>query len=167
MFDSHGAEPDSEWFEVTNVASSPRSLGGLTLTDGVGHSHLVSGTVVVAPRARVILVRNRATALAAGVPEAAIAYEYGTGLSVAAGILLSNNAAGAISLSDGQQVIHAVPYGTWLRSANASAGATFQMRASAMGAASGLSEFSAWCVASTRWASGPERGTPGAASNCM
>jgi hypothetical protein len=114
MFDPTGPEPASEWIEIWNGKSSARSLAGLTLRDGAGRTHLIAGAmgeVAVAPNRYVVLVRDRAAALASGVPAEAIVYEYGTGLTSSEGIQLANGASGAIALFDGDTEISGIAYG--------------------------------------------------------
>lgn len=114
MFDPTGPEPASEWFELWNGKSSARSLAGLTLRDGAGRTHVIAGgtgAVAVPPGRYVVLVRDRAAAIAGGVPADAIVYEYGAGLTSSEGIQLANGASGAIALFDGEAEITGVAYG--------------------------------------------------------
>jgi hypothetical protein len=115
MFDPTGPEPASEWIEIWNGKSSARSLAGLTLRDGAGRTHLIAGAmgeVAVAPDRYVVLVRDRAAAIASGVPADAIVYEYGAGLTSSEGIQLANGASGAIAVFDGESEITSVAYGS-------------------------------------------------------
>lgn len=103
MFDPTGPEPASEWFELYNGRLAARSLAGLRLKDGAGRTHVIAGeagAVAVAPGAYGVLVRDRAVAIASGVPESAIVYEYGAGLGPGEGIQLANGTSGAITLLD-------------------------------------------------------------------
>lgn len=116
MYDPTGPEPASEWLEVWNGKSSARSLAGLTLRDGAGRTHVIAGdmgSVAVAPNAYVVLVRDRAAAIAGGVPESTILYEYGAKLSSSEGIQLANGGSGAIALFDGESEITSVAYGSY------------------------------------------------------
>ena len=101
MYDPIGSEPESEWIEIHNRASSARTLTGLTIVDGGNRTHVIGKTVTVAPGAYVVLARSTASAISAKVPAAAIVYEYGAGVSSGAGIQLANGASGGVSLRDG------------------------------------------------------------------
>ena len=114
MFDPTGPEPASEWFEIWNGKASARSLAGLTLRDGAGRTHVIVGAmgeVAVPPDRYVVLARDRAAAVAGGVPAETIVYEYGTNLTSSEGIQLANGASGAIALFDGDAEISSIAYG--------------------------------------------------------
>ena len=62
MYDASGAEPDGEWFELYNKASSARSLAGLTLVDGGNRTHTIkSGTEIVDRALRFIALPREAS----------------------------------------------------------------------------------------------------------
>jgi hypothetical protein len=160
MYDPLGTEPDTEWVELFNPGATPRSLSGLTLADTGGRTHVLAPGVVLAPRTYAVLARNRAAAVAAKVPSAAVLYEYGAGLPSTAGVLLVNGATGGVSLADGSVVITSSSYGGWFTQ---SGGSSVQLRVldGALGA-----QKSSWCLSLNAWAIGADKGTPGAASDC-
>ncbi len=160
MYNPSGPEPKSEWFEVRNVATAPRDLGGLTIADGAGRTHVIAANTVVAPGAYVLFVRDRATALAQKVPSAAIDYEYGTGMADTAGIVLLNGSTGAVSIHDGSTTIAQAPYGGWFAQPG---GLSVQLKV--LDYAKSASQ-SSWCLSPSAWTTGADRGTPGAASDC-
>lgn len=125
MFDPAGAEPEGEWFEITNVASVPVDLRGVVIRDGAARSHSVVGSVIVAPGAFVVFARSTSASVAVGVPASVIGYEYGRGLSASAGVILSNGATGAVSLEYGGATLTTVAYGTF---GIAGAGASLSVR---------------------------------------
>jgi len=153
-------EPASEWIEVYSKATSPRSLGGLTLKDGGGRTHTIAAGLTIAPGAYVILARDKTAAIAAKVPAAAIVYEYGTGLPDNAGIVLANGSTGGLSLLDGTTTLVSVPYGPWF---SQSGGSSLELKA-----LDALQESAStgWCLALNTWTTGSEKGTPGAANDC-
>lgn len=106
-----------------------------------------------------MLVRSFATAL---VPAESIVYEYGKGLADSAGIQLANSASGAVSIEDGGTVLAQADYGGWFPS---SPGASIQLRGGSLSFAAGV-DAASWCVSTTAWRSGSEKGTPGAGSAC-
>ncbi|MDB4941127.1 MAG: Hemolysin-type calcium-binding region [Labilithrix sp.] len=159
MFDPTGAEPASEWIELHSLATSARSLGGLTLKDGAGRVHVIAGALTIAPNAWVVLARSRTTATGLQVPAAAIVYEYGAGLGDGAGIQLANGATGAISILNGATVIASAPYGGWFTGS----GASVQLKVLTSSAAGSKAS---WCASSTAWAAGADLGTPGAPNDC-
>lgn len=160
MYDSAGAEPDGEWFELHNTASSTRSLAGLTLVDGANRTHVIKSGTTIAAGAYVVFVRNRSVSTTANVAGAASAYEYGAGLTSSAGIQLANGDTGALSLKDGATAIASADYGGWFTSAS---GASIQMKT--LGYASGSNKTS-WCLSANAWTGAAEKGTPGAANDC-
>lgn len=160
MYDPFGAEPASEWFEVANVASSARSLGGVTIKDGGGRVHTIAAGVTLAAGAYGVLVRDRTAALAAKVPSSAIVYEYGAGLPDNAGIILANGATGGLWLLVGGAVIAQAPYGGWF---SQSGGSSIQLKV--LGYADGA-QSSSWCLSFNAWTTGSAKGTPGAAQDC-
>ena len=159
MYATFAPEPAGEWLELHSTATSVRSLSGLTLKDGSGRTHTI-GALTIAPGAYVVLARNKAAAIAAKVPQAAIVYEYGTGLPDNAGILLTNGATGAVSLLNGAATIASAPYGGWY---SQSGGSTVQLKV--LDTAQATSKAS-WCLSLTAWTTGSEKGTPGAAEDC-
>ena len=58
MYDTFGAEPASEWIELHSVATSARTLTGLTLKDGSGRTHTIAGSLTIAPGAYVLLAHD-------------------------------------------------------------------------------------------------------------
>ena len=159
MYTTSGPEPASEWIELHSLASSPRSLAGLVLKDGSARTHAIVGPLTIAANAWVVLARSKTAAIAAKVPAASIVYEYGTGLGDSAGILLANGSTGAVSLLSGATVINAAPYGGWF----STAGSSVQLKV-LDGAQSGAK--ASWCLSSTPWSTGAEKGSPGAANDC-
>ncbi len=160
MYDTITPEPVSEWFELHSSASSTRSLGGLTIKDGSGRTHTIGAALTIAPGAYIVLARDKAGAIAAKVPAAAIAYEYGTGLPDNAGILLTNAATGAVSLLDGAATIASAPYGGWFTQ---SGGSSVQLK---LLVPAQTTSKTSWCLSGTAWTTGSEKGTPGAAEDC-
>ena len=136
------------------------SLAGLAIKDGSGRTHPIGAGLTIAPGAYVVLARDKAAAIAAKVPAAAIVYEYGTGLPDNAGILLTNGATGGVSLVDGATNIAVAPYGGWY---SQSGGSSVQLKV--LDPALTATKAS-WCLSLTAWTTGSEKGTPGAAGNC-
>ena len=158
MYNPTTAEPDTEWFEVTNTASGPRLLSGLTLADGSGHSETIGSAPAVAPGAYVVLARSKASATGtAKVPAASIVYEYAT-------LTLANSTTGAITIKDGATTIAQSPYGNFAISSTAATANSIQLKALAYTAESTASN---WCLSKTAWASGSDNGSPGTALNCQ
>ena len=153
-------EPASEWIEIYSKATSDRSLGGLTLKDGGGRTHVIAAGLTIAPSTYVILARDKTAAISAKVPAMAIVYEYGTGLPDNAGIVLANGSTGGISLLDGATTLVSVPYGPWF---SQSGGSSLELKALD---ASQESTSAGWCLALKTWTTGSEKGTPGAANDC-
>ncbi len=161
MLSPSGTEPDSEWFEIYNLASSARLLSGITIEDGYGDTHVIASSppVVVASGAYALLVRDGAAAMQALVPASAVLYAYGTGLSWDEGIELDDGAAGDLSLWRDDTLLAEVPYGMWDASWP---GQSIELATPQ----SDESDPGRWCVAQSPWASGSDDGTPGAASDC-
>ncbi len=160
MYNPSGVEPDSEWIEIANISTGPRTLTGLTLKDGGDRTHLIEANVVVAPGAFVVLARSTAGAAAAKVPATAVGYEYGAGLGSTSGIILANGAAGSIALLDGSKVLVRADYGAFTL---ATEGKSVQLATLTVAAST---KAASWCVSEKRWATGAEMGTPGAAPDC-
>ena len=162
MFYPSGPEPQSEWFEVYNLADGPRLLSGLTIQDGYPRTHVIaSDPPVVAPsHAYVVLVRNQVAALDELVPPASIVYEYGAGLPSGQGIELENGSTGDVSLWSGGTLVADVPYGPW---GMASVGQSIELGSLVL---AGSDQAGAWCLAQYAWASGSDDGTPGVANDC-
>jgi hypothetical protein len=152
MYNPSGPEPKSEWLELWNATSAPLSLDGLTLVDGSGRTHTIASGTTIPANAYVLLARDKATAIAQKVPAAAILYEYGTGLGDTAGILLTNGAAGAITLKDGSTTITDSIYGPLFTQ---SGGASVQRQTDG-----------SWCLSTKTWTTGSDDGTPGTACDC-
>jgi hypothetical protein len=162
MFNPSGSEPDAEWIEVYNAASSPRALTGLVLRDGGGRAHTIGGNVVLGAGRYGVLARLTTAAVLAKVPLAAILYEYGAGAAPTAGVLLANGSTGAITLLNGSTTVAAASYGAFFGT-QILTGRSAQLKtltASAAASAAG------WCLSSAIWAAGSDRGTPGAPSDC-
>ena len=160
MYNPFGSEPDAEWFEVLNQATSIRSLSGLIISDGGGRTHTIAAGVVIQPGAYGLIVRSKAAAITAKVPDAKILYEYGTGLPSNAGILLLNGATGMVSVKDNGDLITASNYGPWY---SQSGGSSVQLKVLDANAASDATK---WCLSFNPWATGSDKGTPGTASDC-
>ena len=160
MYATFAPEPASEWIELHSIATSVRTLSGLTLKDGGGRTHVIGAGLTIAPGAYVVLARNKAAAIAAKVPASAIVYEYGTGLPDNAGILLTNGATGAVSLLNGAATIASAPYGGWF---SQSGGSSVQLQV--LDPAQATAKAS-WCLSLNAWTTGSEKGTPGAADDC-
>lgn len=160
MYDTFGTEPDSEWIELYNKAASARMLSGLTIKDGGGRSHVIGGSLTIAPGAYILLARDKSGAVAAKVPAAVIAYEYGAGLPSNAGVQLANGATGGVSLLNGPVVITSAPYGGWF---SQSGGSSAQL--SILDGSQSASK-SAWCLSLNTWTTGSEKGTPGLPEDC-
>lgn len=161
MLSPSGPEPDSEWFEVYNRASTPRLLNGLTLEDGYGDTHVVSSTanIVAPPAAYALFVRDEATAIQTLVPGPAIVYAYGVGLRSYEGIELDDGADGDLSLWSGSTLLADVPYGMWDASW---VGQSIELATPQ----SDESDPGPWCVADAPWTSGSDDGTPGGPNDC-
>jgi hypothetical protein len=159
MLSPSGPEPDSEWFEIYNLASSARSLGGLVIEDGYGDTDVITAAVVVPPATYALLVRDQATAAQTLLPVSSIVYAYGEGLPASEGIELDDGTAGDLSLWNGSTLLVDVPYGLWDSSW---IGQSIELRAPE----SDATDPGQWCVAQSPWASGSDDGTPGAPSDC-
>ena len=161
MLTPTGPEPASEWFEIYNLASSPRLLNGLTIQDGYGDTAVVAlGAAVVLPAATYgLFVRDQAVAVQTLVPAAAIVYAYGAGVAPSAGIDLDEGSAGDLSLWSGDMLVADVPYGMWDASWM---GQSIELATPQ----SDATDPAQWCVAQSPWASGSDDGTPGAPNDC-
>jgi len=160
MYDPFSSEPASEWFEVHNTSSGVRTLSGLTIADGGKRTHVIGAGVTIDPGAYLVLARSKAAAIAAKVPAAAIAYEYGTGLPDNAGIQLANGSTGGVWLEDGATTIAQADYGGWY---SQSGGSSVQLGTLTY-AASG--QRASWCLSLSPWTAGSDKGTPGAPGDC-
>lgn len=160
MYDSSGAEPATEWIELYNTASSARSLSGLAIVDGGDRKQTVGSGVTIGAGAYVVLVRSKSAAIAAKVPSSAIVFEYGAGVADGSGVQLANGATGAVSLKDGSTTIAQSTYGGWF---SQSGGSSVQLKTLSYSAGT---QSSSWCLSKNTWASGSDKGTPGAASDC-
>jgi hypothetical protein len=160
MYDGAGTEPAGEWIELYNKAAAPRSLSGLTLKDGANRTHVIGAGVTIAAGAYVVLARNKAGAIAAKVPAAAIAYDYGAGLADSAGVLLANGTTGGITLLNGATTISQAAYGGWFTQPGGSSVQLHILDAAQSGAKA------SWCLSANAWTAGSEKGTPGAAEDC-
>lgn len=160
MYDTSGTEPATEWFELHSKAASLRSLTGLTIEDGAGRTHVIGAGITIAPGAYIVLARTKSGATGAKVPASVIAYEYAAGLPSNSGVQLANGATGGVSLTDGATVITSAPYGGWFVQ---SGGSTVQLT-NLNGPAS--TSKANWCLSSSAWTAGSDKGTPGAAEDC-
>jgi hypothetical protein len=166
MFAPIGPTPQAEWFEVYNTADTPRLLSGLTIIDGSMHAHTIAsgvasgGPVVAPPSAYVLLVRDRATAIANNLPPDAIVYEYGAGLAPDQGVQLDDGATGALSLWNAGLELVGVPYGSW---GLVAIGQSVELGALQL---VGSDTSTSWCYAELPWAPGSDYGTPGAVNDC-
>jgi hypothetical protein len=161
MFEPSGPVPDSEWFEVFNTTDSPKLLSGLTILDGYSDPHVIaSSPPVVAPaQSYVLLVRDRAAALAGGVAPACIVYEYGAVASPYGGLELGG-VGGEVSLWNGNTQLVDVPYGQWTPTPLAQSIELGVLQLVGSDVASN------WCLAQRPWGAGTDHGTPGAPSDC-
>jgi hypothetical protein len=153
-------EPTTEWFELHSLASSDRTLTGLTIKDGSGRTQTIAPSVILAPGAYVVLARTTAGAISAKVPAGAIVYEYGAGLPNTAGVLLTNGATGGLALLDGAVTLASAPYGGWFTQ---SGGHSVQLKVLDPSVAAAKAS---WCLSANTWAAGSDQGTPGAAGDC-
>jgi hypothetical protein len=162
MYNPSGSEPDTEWIEVYNAASGPRTLTGLTLRDGGGRTHTIAGAVVIAAGRYGVLARTITGATAAKIPAASVLYEYGAGGTPTTGVLLGNGSTGSIALLNASTTLASVSYGAFFGSQTV-IGRSAQLKVLSTSAASNAAS---WCLSGTVWATGADRGTPGAASDC-
>jgi hypothetical protein len=162
MLSPSGPEPQSEWFEVYNLTSGPLVLSGITIEDGYGDTHVIasSPSVVLAPYAYGLLVRDRAGATQSLLPTSAIAYAYGTGVDPDEGIELDAADFGELSLWNGDTLLVDVPYGLWTP--------PYPGQSLELGnPQSAADDPSKWCFAESPWANGSDDGTPGARTDCV
>lgn len=159
MYDPSDDEPATEWIELYNAAAAARTLTGLTLVDGSNRTHVIGSGVTIAAGAYVVLARSTSAAVAAKVPAAAIVHEYGVS-STSSGVQLANGSSGAVFLKDGTTTIARADYGGWFALAS---GRSIQLETLTYAASSSSA---GWCLSQTPWASGADKGTPGAASDC-
>jgi hypothetical protein len=158
MYDPFGAEPDSEWFELYNETSETKSLGGLVISDGGGRTHTIKAGTTIAPGAYVVFVRSLAAT--GKLPSGAVAYEYGESLPSNGGVILANGDTGALYLRNGGAVIAQAAYGGWF---SQTGGSSVQLKV--LDFAAGADKAS-WCLSYNTWATGSDKGTPGAPSDC-
>jgi hypothetical protein len=162
MLSPSGPEPESEWFEIYNLASSARLLNGLTIEDGDGDTAVIaSASAVVVPAATyVLLVRDATAAQQAFVPASSIVYAYGAGLASSDGIELDDGTDGDLSLWSGSTLLADVPYGMWDASW---VGQSIEL----LTPQSDATDPGKWCLAQSPWAMGSDDGTPGAPTDCL
>lgn len=162
MYDPSGTEPDTEWLEIYNTTSSAKSLNGLILKDGASRTHTIakSPAIDVQPGAYVVLARDKSAAIGEMIPSNVIVYEYGAGVSSGQGVSLTNSSTGAIYLLSGSTQIARADYAGWFSSAS---GASIQLKTPTYSASASASN---WCLSTKTWASGSDKGSPGAAANC-
>jgi hypothetical protein len=153
LYNPSGSEPDEEWFEVTNRATSARSLNGLVITDGSGNSYTIPATPAldVAAQSYVVLARNKAVAISVGVPAAMIVHEY-------VGLTLANGTTGGLTIKKGTTTLASVPFGQWSAAFN---GESIQLKTLTAPNTAG-----SWCFSSNAWSSGADMGTPGQQADC-
>lgn len=160
MYDPFGTEPAGEWFELHNVASSARTLSGLSIVDGGNRTHTIGAGITIDPGAYVVFARVKTSAVAGKVPATAIVYEYGAGLPDNGGIQLANGTTGGLYLRDGATQIAQADYGGWY---SQSGGSSVQLKTLTY---AGSAQMSGWCLSLNVWTTGSDKGTPGAASDC-
>jgi hypothetical protein len=153
LYNPSGSEPDEEWFEITNRATAARSLNGLVLADGSGNAYTIPATPAldVPAGGYVILARNKAVAITAGVPSAKIIHEYSL-------LTLANGTTGGLSIKKGTTTLATVPFGQWSAALN---GESIQLKTMTAPTAAG-----SWCFSSTPWSAVSDYGTPGQAADC-
>jgi Lamin Tail Domain len=153
LFNPSGSEPDEEWFEVTNRATSARSLNGLVLGDGSGNSYTIPATpsLDVPAQGYVILARNKTVAISAGLPSAMIVHEYSA-------ITLANGSTGGLTIKAGTTTLANVPFGQW---SGALDGESIQLKDLAAPTTA-----SSWCFSAASWSAGTDKGTPGQQADC-
>lgn len=149
LYNPAGAEPASEWFEVTSLARDALTLHGLDISSGLS-SHVVEDHPVLAPGARAVFCRD----VTAG-PEGCLPYD---------AIRLNNEGIDGLTL--------AAPDGTLLDHVAFEDGGAFPP--SLDGVSIELSESALlpwsndaganWCHATA--AAGDDLGTPGGANRC-
>jgi len=163
MFDPSGLVPEAQWFEIYNLTNGPVLLSGLTIQDAWGDAQTISANapVIAPPSTYVVLVRDLTTAVANGIPDASIVYEYGAGLSPDQGIELASDWTGDLSLWNGGVEIVDVPYGPW---GVASTGQSIELASLQF---VGADQSANWCLAQDPWAPGSDDGTPGEPSDCF
>lgn len=157
MYNPSGAEPNGEWVEIYNPGTVARSLLGLTLFDSAARTHTVTGNVVIAPGAYVVLARKLADS---GVPAAKVAYEYGLGVAAGSGIQLTNASSGFLQLRDGATLVAESKYGAFGVGAE---GASAQLKVVTL---AGSQVAQNWCTSAKPWVAGADKGTPGDPSDC-
>jgi hypothetical protein len=162
MFDPSGAQPQSQWFEIHNVARSPELLSGLAIEDQNGTVAVIaSSPPVVAPAlSYIVLVRDRATALANAIPSGSIVYDYGAGVADDAGVHLASDVTGELSLWQASLELADVPYGLWGMDAP---GQSVELGPQQL---VGADQPWNWCLASNAWAGASDQGTPGQPNDC-
>jgi hypothetical protein len=162
MFDPSGVQPGAQWFEIHNLAQSPKLLSGLTIEDQNGIVAVIASDppVVVPAGSYAVIVRDRAQALAGFIPAGSIVFEYGSGQSADAGIQLASDVTGELSLWQGSLELDDVPYGLWGMD---SPGHSVELGPQQL---VGADQPWNWCLASNPWATASDEGTPGQANDC-
>jgi hypothetical protein len=161
MLSPSGPEPGSEWFEIYNLAASPRLLSGLTIEDGYGDTAVIESmpAVVVGPASYALVVRDKRGAERAFIPAPSIAYAYGEGLASGDGLELDDGPAGDLSLWNDSTLLVDVPYGLWDASW---VGQSIELATPQ----SDETDPAQWCVAQSPWGPGSDDGTPNAPNDC-
>jgi hypothetical protein len=171
LYDPSGNEPTDEWFEVLNIGTTTVTMNGILLRDGANRVHLLDGSpsMLLPPNQPLVLTRNRAAAVASGVPSARILGEYGTGDSDTGGVLLTNGVTGALALLDGATELVRVSYGSFGFVQTPPGGASIQLKTPSLAQANVAA---GWCLSSAAWSGQPvtkspkDKGSPGAPSTC-
>lgn len=167
MYDpSASGDTNAEWIELYNTAGSPRLLSGLVLKDGGNRTHTIRPGLVVPPATYVVLVSSEDGAIASKVPAGVIVYDYNT--DAATQIQLANGTSGSIVLLDGATEIARAKYGPTVGNGglglSSATDQSIQLKTLTY-AAAGLKD--SWCYSANPWATGSDKGTPGAASDCQ
>jgi hypothetical protein len=155
MCDPTGPEPTDEWFELHNRSTATVALRGLTLVDSDARTAIVDDAPDLGPGGYALFVRTREGATATELP--APAFVYGESLGATSGIVLTNDAKGALSILVGDVLIDTFPYGAAPR--RVSGASVERVEDPADGGAIG-------CTADTPWAADAGLGTPAAVNDC-
>ncbi len=140
-----------EWFEVYNAGSKNVDLAGWTITDELHNTHVIAGSLVVAPGEYLVFGRNADSSTNGGV-----GVDYSTGTD----IFLFNSSDRLVLLDAAGREIDRVGWDD---------GATFPDPSGASMSLTNLSKDNAagkhWCSSTTVFGSG-DLGTPGWANSC-
>ena len=155
MCDPLGPEPTDEWFELHNESDAAVALRGLTLRDGDARTAVVDVAPDLAPDGYALFVRTREGATAEELP--APTFVYGESLGATAGVVLTNDGKGSLSILVGDVLIDEFAYGSAPRRRSGSS--VERVDDPVDGGASG-------CTADTSWAGDAGFGTPAAVNDC-